>query len=125
MPLSCDGETSTKREAAGGSSHPSPALVLGSAIAAALERGSKECCPNSSGWDSWWPWEGHPSGFLLWAQVCKVSMLISGKGLTGSPGRIRATETLGLDTSHFVTEDTLLNKINGLKSMLSYQAVWE
>lgn len=43
----------------------------------------------------------------------------------GSPGRIRATETLGLDTSHFVTEDTLLNKINDLKSMFSYQAGWE
>lgn len=43
----------------------------------------------------------------------------------GSPGRIRATETPGLDTSHFVTEDTLLNKINSLKSVFSYQAVWE
>lgn len=47
------------------------------------------------------------------------------RGYAGSPGRIRATEALGLDTSHFVTEDTLLNKINGLKSMFSYQAGWE
>lgn len=42
-----------------------------------------------------------------------------------SPGRIRATEIPGLDTPHFVTEDTLLNKINTLKSMFSYQAGWE
>lgn len=43
----------------------------------------------------------------------------------GIPGRIRATQILGLDTSHFVTEETLLNKINSLKSMFSYQAGWE
>lgn len=43
----------------------------------------------------------------------------------GSPGRIRAIEAPGLDTSHFVTEDTLVNKINDLKSMFSYQAGWE
>lgn len=41
----------------------------------------------------------------------------------GSPGRTRATETLGLDASHFLTEDTLLKKINGLKSMLVEQHI--
>lgn len=121
--VSCEGAAGARGQTAGVSSYPRPRF--GTRLGRRMRK--QERCPNSSGILGWLVARGMTSRWLpaLGPDPRGFHTDAGQEAGVGSPGRIRATEALGLATWYFRTEGTLLSTINSLKSLFSYQAGWE